>query len=432
MIKPSLNKISLIDYLFIIMLIIFAGSANSFTRSFETWDQILGLILPIALTSYLALTNKIKISKEFLYLIMGFLCYSLMLTYKFKELHPRFIGVYLISFYISYITISHFKAYFFILFHNLIYIFCVISLCFWVTQQILPNELNSIMQMLLHMDVEGLNIKSNVLIYTINSKEISDLTDTSFLGFSVTRNSGFTWEPGAFSVFINLAIFINLIINRFRLRGNLKLKVLIFTLITTFSTTGYAILILLMLFYAYNQKVKYRLILIPAGVITGIYLTSLSFMSDKIINISKQDTDQQIENSILYGGQYEPQRITSFFIDFQDFLNNPILGYGGHQEERWTNKLGAQIASISGIGKLLAKFGMVGTIFFFLMLIKSSKILTEIFAFKGWIFPFLIFLMIIFSYSIIEHPLMMCFWMLAFFLPKKRKIKHKEMLKGNS
>jgi hypothetical protein len=403
------------------MLIVFAGSANNFTRSLQTWDEILGVILPVALTIYLSLTNKIKISKEFLYLIMGFLWYSLMLAFKFEELHPRFIGVYLISFYISYITISHFKAYFFILYHNFIYIFCVISLCFWVTNQILPNELNSIMQMLSSMDTERLNIESNILIYTINSKEISDLTNTSFLGFSVTRNSGFAWEPGAFSVFINLAIFVNLIVYKFRLKRNLKLMVLCFTLITTFSTTGYGIFILLILFYTYNQKVKYKLILTPLAIIIGIYITTLSFMTDKIIDLSLQDTDEQIENSILYDTQYAPQRITSFTIDYKDFLNNPILGYGGHQEERWTNKLGAQIASISGIGKLLAKFGMVGTIFFFLMLFKSSKIFTEIFTFKGWIFPFLIFLMTSFSYSIIEHPLLICFWMLAFFLPKKQK-----------
>ena len=125
----------------------------------------------------------------------------------------------------------------------------------------------------------------------------------------------------------------------------------------------------------------------------------------------------------MYDKQYAPQRITSFIIDFEDFLNNPILGYGGHQQERWTNKLGAQIASISGIGKILAKFGMVGTIFFFLMLFKSSKILTEIFTIKGWFFLLIIFIMISFSYSIIEHPLLICFWMFAFFLPRKRGIK---------
>lgn len=421
----SLNKISRSDYLFVFMLVIYVGSANEFTRSLQTWDSILGVILPMGFTIYLSLTNKIKISKEFLYLILGFLCYSLMLTFKFEEFHPRFTGVYLISFYISYITISHFRAYFFIIYHNIIYILCVISLCFWVIHQILPNEFNSIMQMISSMDTEGLNIDSNILIYTINSKEISDLTNTSILGFSVTRNSGFAWEPGAFSVFINLAIFVNLIVYKFRLKRNLKLKVLIFTLITTFSTTGYGIFILLILFYTYNQKVKHKLIMTPLAIIIGIYVTTLSFMTDKVIDISQQDTDEQIENSILYDTQYAPQRITSFIIDFKDFLNNPILGYGGHQEERWTNKLGAQIASISGIGKILAKFGMVGTIFFFLMLIKSSKTLAEIFAFKGWIFPFLIVLLISISYSIIEHPLLICFWMLAFLIPKKWKIKYK-------
>jgi hypothetical protein len=136
---------------------------------------------------------------------------------------------------------------------------------------------------------------------------------------------------------------------------------------------------------------------------------------DKVVS---QDTDEQIQNSIAYDIVYTPQRYSSFLIDFKDFTNNPLLGYGGHVQEMWTAKLGAQIGSISGLGKLLARFGLVGTIFFFYMLIKSSKKLCSTFDFKGWLGLFVIMLMISISYSLIEQPLLMCFWLFSLFSPR--------------
>jgi hypothetical protein len=254
------------------------------------------------------------------------------------------------------------------------------------------------------------NVESNIIFYTINVQNENS--------FPFSRNAGFTWEPGAFSVFINFAIFLNLVINRFKLKGNRKLLIFVIALITTFSTTGYGVFMLLVLFYVYNRNVKYRILLFPVAIILGFYLMSLPFMSEKMIEISKENTDELLENSILYDKQYSPQRITSFMIDFQDFRNNPILGYGGHQEERWTYKLGADISSISGIGKILAKFGLIGTLFFFIGLFYSSKFLQSNFRFKGWLFPFLLILLTSVSYSLIEDPLFMCFWLVVLFYPK--------------
>jgi hypothetical protein len=101
------------------------------------------------------------------------------------------------------------------------------------------------------------------------------------------------------------------------------------------------------------------------------------------------------------------------------------LGYGGHMEEQWTAKMGAKVATISGIGKVMAVFGLVGILFFLIHLVKTSKEFAKSFKFKGWIFPFTMIIMIAISYSLIFLPLLMCFWLMnSSYLSNKQKLEH--------
>lgn len=407
-----------IDYLYIFILVIYAGRGTTFVRSIETWENKFALILPIAFAIYVAFIKDVKISERFMYLLVGYLGFNILLTMQFSAFHPRFIGIYLISFFLTYIAIKAYGIIFFTLYANIIYFLVVVSFIFWLFQQILPAQLNSIMNTFSFLEPGARNVQSTIVFYTINIPEAINNTKVNFGGISLSRNAGFAWEPGAFSVFINLAIFINLIKNQFRLRKNRELWIYIVVLITTFSTTGYSIFMLLIAFYVYNTNSNYKVLIVPIIVVLGLYILTLPFMMGKLIDVSQHDTNKQIRSSILYNKQFTLQRINSFIVDFQDFKNNPLLGYGGQKEERWTFKLGAQIATISGIGKVFAQFGLVGFIFFFFLLYKSSKLLAIIFNFKGWIFPFLMIIMISISYSLIFNALLMCFWLFSLFHPR--------------
>jgi hypothetical protein len=138
-------------------------------------------------------------------------------------------------------------------------------------------------------------------------------------------------------------------------------------------------------------------------------------MIEKIIEVAHHDTDLMIRNSVRYGSQQTAQRIASFLIDFKDFLNHPIIGYGGHLDARWTVQIGANISTISGIGKIMARFGLIGTIFFFFSLYKSAESIQQIFNIKGRVFMILVIFIISISYSIIENPLVMSFWLFYLF-----------------
>jgi hypothetical protein len=112
-----------------------------------------------------------------------------------------------------------------------------------------------------------------------------------------------------------------------------------------------------------------------------------------------------------------PQRFTSFVIAFRDFLDNPILGLGGANEESWTYKIGANVSSITGVGNLLAQHGLIGFIFFVVACYQTSIFLSKTFTFKGKPLFFIIVFFISISYSIIMLPIFMGFWLFRSFTP---------------
>mgnify|MGYP003975380905 CR=1 FL=1 len=417
------RKDSFINTAFIFIIIIFAGQATKFTRAIQSWDHISGLAFIIIATFIFATYNKVVIKRKIIKLIFFYFIYFILVSYQFAEFHPRFFAIYLCCFFITYVLIEALQYRFFLIFEKILVQFCKISIGFWILLVLAPSFLYQLFESVSFLTTATELVDSNIIIYTLNAESMVEQFTFKIGNLRIIRNAGFSWEPGGFAVLINLGIVINMIRYRFRIKNNKNIRILLLALITTFSTTGYGILMILALFYFYNIKIKYKGLLVPVFIALGVYLLTLPFMLNKVIETSDtKNINAEIKSSILYGGHKTPQRINSFIIDFQDFKNNPILGYGGHLDERWTSKLGANISTISGIGKVFAVFGLVGVIFFFTLLYKSSKLFSLHFKFKGWIFPFLLILFISISYSLIFHPLFMCFWMHALFMPRIKPI----------
>ncbi|WP_321344796.1 hypothetical protein [uncultured Draconibacterium sp.] len=406
-----------IDYCFMVMTIIYAGSASQFTASLNTWEYPLGLLVPVAFSIWIMVERKLSFSYLFGFLLLGFLGYFIIVTFKFREVHPRFFGIYIVNFFLAYVVVNAFKQRFLIMYVNIVYYLCIICIAFWGIQVVAPGILTSLLQPL---SVSGPNEHHiNVIVYTIESDVILE-------NFAIPRNSGFAWEPGAFATFINLAIFSQLITSKFNIFKTTKFWVLSIALLTTMSTTGYSLYLILLTFYAYNQKSKYFVALVPIILVLTIYVSTLPFMTEKLREVSMFNTEELIYNSVTWGFDYRPQRFESLQIDFIDFLNHPIVGYGGHSEAKWTEQLGAKISTVSGIGNLLAIFGIVGFLFFSYSLVKISIDFAAAFGYKGWFFHTLLILMISISYALIFTPLVMCFWLIrSKYLPKYDLLKFK-------
>ncbi|MDD4144847.1 MAG: hypothetical protein PHN68_09445 [Prolixibacteraceae bacterium] len=424
------NKVQYLEYFVVFILIFYAGKANKFVGAIDSWEDPVGLMLPIVSVAALAIVRGVQLNYKYWLFIIGFSFYFLASTIKFSELHPRFFLIIIINFTIAYIIVSGLRYRFFRLYEEIIFYLCLVALAFWTMINLFPSFF---IEFLRNFEFSnqgdgGGNVDFNTIIFTVNDYVTTPDRIINIGGTSLYRNAGFAWEPGAFAIYINIAIFFNLMRNKFTIKNNKHLWVFIPALATTFSTTGYSIFILLILFYLFNKNALKITLLIPFTTFITIIIFTLPFMMNKVIDNLEYDTETMLYNSAKYDNHYSPQRFQSLQIDVIDFLNNPLIGYGGHEEERWTNQLGAKISTASGIGEIMAQYGIAGIIFVLISLWKSSGKYMLLYDIKGRFFPFIMILFISVSYSIMTS-FFMCIWLLHLTDMHKTKIVSNAMLK---
>jgi hypothetical protein len=406
------RNILIFEYFLVFILIIYGGNASEFIGALENWDNLIGFLLPIIPVLVLGFIKGVRFNNKYLLLLLGFTIYFVATTIVFKELHPRFFGIYIIKFTIVYVVISGLGVRFFRIYEDILYYLCIIGITFWLIMNVIPTTFIELLRNFeFSSQKPGSNVDFNIIIYTVNNFLLLPDSIANIGSIKLFRNAGFAWEPGVFASFINLAIFFNLIRNRFKLNNNKHLWVFLIALISTFSTTGYSLFILLVLFYLYNQDFVKVFWLAPIVVVSAMFVFMLPFMYEKISYENKWTIEELVYRSAKYDIPYYPQRFQSFQIDFIDFMNHPLLGYGGHLEAAWTVELGTKIITISGIGGLMSQFGIVGTLFFLISLWVSSKQIIVLFNIRGTIFPVLFIILYAVSYSVSEI-LVMCVWLL--------------------
>jgi hypothetical protein len=431
----NIQSLSAFEYFFVFMLIIYAGRANNFVESGSFQENPVGVFLPLILCIVLIFKWKIKFDLNFLYLIIGFGIYFFAISVKDGELHPTFFLTFFIKFFILYTALKALESNLFKIYEHILYYLAIIGLFMWTIQTILGGDtLFSYLYMIPGMDtftyVTGKG--ANIILYSVQPEIHSKVT------FMIPRNCGFAQEPGSFGVYLCLAIFINLFVNNSEKSNKKRFWVLVIALLSTQSTTGYVIFILIMLFNILSKNLSKVLLLFPFAIMLMIYISTLPFMSNKIVDLLNETNtmDQLILNSVNLGRgpgagieeTYTPQRFTSFMLTYKDFKANPLLGIGPDNEKSWINVIGARLSPISGIGNLLAQFGLVGFIFFIVASLRSSFYFSKLYNYNGKFLVFFIVLFISVSYSVIMLPLLMCFWLFYLFAPKKNDLEEVTVL----
>jgi hypothetical protein len=409
------SRISFFENLFVLMLILYGGMGNTFFVSLSYTENPIGLFLPVFLSVILIVKWKVKFDIQFCILIYLFDFYFFAVSIKYNDIHPNFFIIFLLKFFIVYAAIKALKFNLFIIYEKFLYYLAIIGLLMWGIQIVLGGDTLYdyfskiyLIKSTSFVSSDGLN----AIIYSVIPS-----SGLSSYNFRIPRNCGYAWEPGGFAVYICLALFINLFITNSNGNSKKRFWVLLLALVSTQSTTGYIIFTVLIIYYTINKRLNKVLLLLPIVITSLIFIFSLPFMKNKIIELfaETKTIDQITEQSIDSENSVNTQRFASFTIAFIDFRNNPILGLASHKEETWTYKLGANISTISGVGNVLAQYGIVGFLFFIISSIKSSFLFSKNFIYKGRFLLFLIILLISISYSIVLLPLMMSFWMFALF-----------------
>ncbi len=415
--KPD-QKMSFFEYLFVFVLVIYAANATKLVNATSVKDTPVEVLVPVVLSVILALKWKITIDRQFYFLAIGFFIYFITISIKFSDFRLTYYVFYLFQFFIIYSTIKSLKIKLFKIFEEIVFYLTVLAMILWIVQVVLGGDklfgyFRSVAFIREYSSVsqDGLS----AILYSVQPAVNSFIYSSIF-----PRNSGFAWEPGVFAVYICLALYCNLFINNPKGKTGLRFWIFSAALVTTQSTTGYLAYLVIVFFYLNSRMSRVILLLFPVILSILVLIFSLPFMSNKIVRLINEtnELDVMVVRTIGRQGEaFTPQRFSSLLITMIDFRNNPVLGLGGKVDEGWTMKIGARISPITGIGNLLAQFGLVGCTFFVLSTLASSLFFARYLRMK---IRFLLFIIIVFtsiSYSLIFFPLIMCFWMYSLFTP---------------
>jgi hypothetical protein len=117
--------------------------------------------------------------------------------------------------------------------------------------------------------------------------------------------------------------------------------------------------------------------------------------------MEKVDQDLEIDED----RNYVPQRFDGLAFEFLNILNDPIFGYGNDVENSYVkNNISAALVLSNGVLKVLARFGLIVGAIFYLLLYKSSRLISKFYGIKGGIFFMLLYISISISYDFILVP----------------------------
>lgn len=288
--------------------------------------------------------------------------------------------------------------------------------------------------------IESLGMSSMLLKSPILLENSAGVSDYSLILYTLSvdpersqelyggifRNSGCAWEPGLFSIMVCIAILFNIYQYK-KIIFNKRLIILLIALITTFSTTGYIVAIVIFAgYYIFSKKVSIgkRIIYISLISLVCINLYNLPFISEKIK--SNADTESfSIEDGGVEWHEKEGQTFTvgrfeGIMLDYINVQDKPIMGYGLMRESSYVYKnISPVIITSNGIMKPFAQLGIILGVLIFILMYKSTVRLSKECNFTV---PWLLFAVIIVgsvSYMIDSTPIIRALQLYALYIPVK-------------
>lgn len=340
-------KIQIINYILVIGLLAFSGFPYFY-------DIDNNLLLFFFFSLFIWYNRSARISKKIIHYLILFLIIFIVQIFFFKFIPFYTILGFFVRLLCAYFVISSIKVDTFlnVLLRSMVF-FSLISLIFYLPALFNDSLVSLYNTYAFSYSKQNLNpqILYTFLIFNLNFGDFSNI---------VLRNSGPFWEPGAFGGFLLISIFLNRIRNNtfFNLIG----KILFFTLITTFSTSSYVILMLIILLLNFSLTV--RNLLFSAGLV-ALFLFAYEttpFLKNKI---TQQLVD--VDDSENYGNN----RFESFIMDMNDFAKYPIFGRGISDQSRYdTDEIELNNRN-NGISDFLVKFGIIAFLVYFIEMYKS-------------------------------------------------------------
>lgn len=416
-IKIELNTALSVKNIFFLCCVFYSGGAISF------YGSIIGYILLLIFTFFTLYYYKVKISNQLILVLSVWTVYILLLMISLGDyvLSFNLFCKWVVHIFASYTLIKLFKIRFFLKYERIVVILSIISLLFWVWRIISEGTLLSFASVFNIGETANNKFRNSsfyyLIIYTV---EIFNSSET-FL----PRNYGFCMEPGVFSCWIVIALFLNIMRTDFRLKCNYPFFILLVTLLTTQSTTGIVTFGVLCLFYFIcNKKLgsKRFLILLPLSVLLVVFFINASFLFPKIRNMFNDA--QYIEEDLDRGANWSAGRIGGLYIGWKDLQAYPLLGKGSRTDRSYAYKGDSEMVNTNGFAGIMSNYGLFGLFVYFFLLFKTSSFLSVFYGYQSdWMkFIFmLVYTALLNGFGIYSTSIFFTFLIYGYFVNNKIK-----------
>lgn len=414
-----------LDKLFFFVLFIFAAKSTVEFSTFGLTTAPINFILVAALSLCVCIKHNSKIlSNKFIAVVAIFILWKFILKYGSGiDMKLTYLIHLIFTIWVCFVAVNSLKDKIFIYFEQLVTTLTFICIFLYIINVILgPN----VLMPLCFFTPYGGSAEGSMLIYNISS-HARDYEGGTLFG--LLRNHGFAWEAGRFASFIIIAIVLNLSRTKFKIVGNKALHILIFGLLTTFSTTGYAALIIVFLCFGMTQfRGVGKFVAVLTIIISALYIVNLPFMRDKIESNADQETFITNDVEHLRGAEkyrqeqsdvvvFTPQRFECIALDYMNFHEYPLTGYGMDKTQSFVHRnISEYVALANGIFKEFAHWGIVIGLLFNIMLIKSSRNISPLLNRRNtkWILAITYYIISI-SYSFLLEPGVMVLFLFTLF-----------------
>ncbi len=421
------DKIGTFEYFYFFVMIIYMAQMDN-----NTARMIAGLsspyipfLLPIILTFILLDRNKVKFNdKRLLNILLVFALWTVLLfshksTYSSHQYSYYFFLFY--SIVIAYIHIQVFGKKMLIIYENIMVKLCLIAIVIWFLCILFPG----VQSYLRGFPETSLG---NNFLYLYNC--INPSNNQLNVSYGIVRNAGCSWEPGRFAIMVILALFCNLVRNGIKFKGNVSGIILLLTLLSTQSTTGYISAIVLYSIFLFKKISLMRVVTFSLIFIPLFYqLSKLEFMQEKIESQLDLNTELRKSNEVIdyvnktnKSNEYVSSlgRFQSMYYELINIQMDPILGYGRNSGKSYfAQRISANFTLPGGLLKIFGQHGIPLGILIYIILYKSSAAIGRDFKIRKSAL-FIIFLLSLTSYGFFTVPIFTAFWFYGLFKKEEK------------
>lgn len=349
----------IIFYLIVILILLYNCSPFFIVAGKLMWI----ILLSVLIISAFLFKRRMFNFKLFLVLIFSWIL-IIMQGMLFQGISPAAIYQPIIIFYLPFLVISLYGISFFKYLFNVIYFVAIYTSIIYLLQVFVPSFDTYISQAFINMfEHSWSDWPRSILIYSIPRES----------GYFFPRNSGIFHEPGAYANYLVLAIIINTIQTKKAFcKRNIFLSIV---LLSTFSTTGYIMLFLILTYSIWSLRLsmifKFLFLFLFLSYSLVIYEEN-KFLQNKI---QDQYTSQ---NEAIESGQIQYNGRFYFFLQsVKTFSSSPIIGQG----ILYATAKGNERVGIVGLGfiGLIARYGIIFGIFYLWYFFKGFKNYAQIF-----------------------------------------------------